>query len=77
VITGEPENPYDRNAVRVLIREALIGYLPRQAAAVVAPTSRPGRRYEVDAVITGGWDRGGGDVGHYGVRVYLPPPDYI
>lgn len=79
VISGEPENPYDPNAVQVLVREELVGYLPRDAAAVVAPrlAARPGRRYEVEAVITGGWDRGRGDVGSYGVRVYLPPPNYI
>lgn len=33
----EPDNEYDRNAIRVLLKEMHIGYLPREIAALLSP----------------------------------------
>lgn len=67
-LVAEPSNPYDRNAVRVEIDGRLVGYLPRQFAgrlsAVLREIEGPAM---CQARITGGWDRGGGDTGSFGV----------
>lgn len=66
----EPSNPYDPNAVRVDIAGQTVGYLDRSAA--VTYRQRGGKRSQCRATINGGWDRGDGDAGHFGVRVQLP-----
>lgn len=66
----ESDNRFDTKAVRVEVRGKRVGYLSRSMA----------RRYRVrfgrrtvycKAKIIGGWDRGGGDSGHFGVRLDL------
>jgi len=64
----EPTNPYDRNAVRVEIDGRLVGYLPKAFASRLAPTLRElAAPAFCQARITGGWDRGRGDTGSFGV----------
>lgn len=65
----EDNNPHDAQAVKVILDGHHVGYLSRADArryrAMPAPPA------EVPALIVGGWDRGDGNVGHYGVRLAL------
>ena len=67
----EDGNPHDSYAVRVDVQGKTVGYLSREAARIwrkgVSST-----RITCSAVIRGGWDRGSGDQGHYGI--WLKPP---
>jgi hypothetical protein len=67
----EDENPYDRFAVRVDIEGLTVGYLPKEAARAWRLTGRSDG-FKCSAVIRGGWDRGRGDGGLFGVRLNLP-----
>ncbi len=70
-LVPEPTNPYDPNAVAVEVRGSTVGYLARDVAPVFkAALARAGfGRATCDAVITGGWDRGDGDRGDFGVQL--------
>jgi hypothetical protein len=71
----EPNNPHDRNAIRVEIDGHHVGYLSRENAVQLRAELRKGKvqgmRLTCDALIVGGWDRGDGDQGHFGVRLDL------
>jgi hypothetical protein len=76
IVRAEPTNRYDPNAVEVLIAGIQVGYIPAYQAADMRQTLQ---RYsineaECDALVLGGWDRGGGDVGYLGVRLDLVRP---
>jgi hypothetical protein len=66
----ETDNQHDANAVRVEIEGKKVGYLSRADAARYRSASGPSPA-SIAALIVGGWDRGGGDRGHYGVRLAL------
>jgi hypothetical protein len=72
----EPDNPYDGNAVAVLIDGLPVGYLPRREAAthrrlIDRATAQHGAA-TCGAVINGGWSRSEeGSEGSYGVRLYF------
>lgn len=75
----EPDNPFDSEAVAVRIGDDLVGHLPRHAARRYRPIVE---RAMADAgvasclaEIRGGWERGHGDVGRFGVVLMLPQPD--
>jgi len=69
-LVPEDDNQHDKMAVRVDVDGKTVGYLSR-------PDARSYRdQYDDDqtrcaAVIVGGWDRGNGDTGHFGVRLSL------
>lgn len=64
----EANNPYDANAVRVCVGEHHLGYLSRESAQTYRV--RIGNaRSSAAARITGGWDRGDGDTGSFGIRI--------
>jgi hypothetical protein len=67
----ENDNPYDPNAVRVDIEGRTVGYLSREYARQyrkqVARLGRPNMIGICAANIRGGWQRRGGNRGHYGV----------
>jgi len=72
----EDDNPYDSQAVVVIVEGNTVGYLDRKLArnfrkqmAEVAP---PGTTAKCPGMIVGGWDRGEGDTGHFGVKLDLP-----
>ena len=76
IVLPEDSNLSDKQAVRVDISGATVGYLTREDA-------RRWRRWLVrkglelspvtcKALITGGWNRGGDDWGHFGVRLDFP-----
>jgi hypothetical protein len=71
VLILEDSNPYDDKAVRVDIDGRTVGYLSRKHARQYRKQVPVGTM-TVDAMIVGGWNRGGGDVGHYGVKLDLP-----
>ena len=72
----EPNNPYDPNAVRVEIDGLTLGYLTRHSAPAFRAMLRS-RYGAVDrayaaGVVRGGWDRGHGDTGDFGVTLDVP-----
>lgn len=72
----EPTNRYDPNAVKVQIDGATVGYLSRDTAKALLKTlAEDGFSAAVaNAVIVGGWDRGGDDVGSFGVKLNAVSP---
>lgn len=71
-------NEHDSNAVGILIDRMVVGYVPREKAAEIRseilrinPEQRP---VTCNAKIVGGWDRGRGDSGHYGVKLSISKP---
>lgn len=75
-LTLDDENVHDRNAVKVTVDGHQVGHLPREAAKAFRRTVRYGElaeheTFECAALINGGWDRGGGDSGNFGVKLDL------
>lgn len=72
----EDSNPKDPKAVRVDVDGRPVGYLSREVARQYRTRLADAGHPQVDAfckaVIRGGWDRGGGDTGHFGVWLDLP-----
>lgn len=76
VLQPEPDNPYDKNAVAVVVEGKQIGYLPKVMAAVVhtslvALSSATGKFVGCRCEVVGGWDRGPADRGKFGVRLFF------
>jgi hypothetical protein len=70
VLHCENDNRYDPKAVRVEIGGRRVGYLARDHARIYR--RRFGQRsVHCGGLVVGGWDRGGGDAGHFGVRLDL------
>jgi hypothetical protein len=71
VLVLEDDNRYDPKAVCVTIDGWTVGYLSRdKARAFRARLRRDGARgceFPCKANVRGGWDRGGGDCGYFGV----------
>lgn len=72
------DNEFDPNAVGVMIDGNPVGYVPghlteafRKEILAVNPDLHP---MLCSAKIVGGWDRGDGDEGHYGVKLSLSRP---
>ena len=72
------DNPFDPQAVAVRIEDRLVGHLPRDAAPVYRPiiegSIQSSGVASCRAEIRGGWERAQGDVGRFGVVVFLPRP---
>jgi hypothetical protein len=72
----EDSNAYDRNAVRIDVDGATVGYLPRDSAKVyrqrLKEAGHPRLYATCNAVIRGGWDRGHGNAGSFGIWLDLP-----
>lgn len=71
VLTCENHNRFDPKAVRVDVQGWQVGYLSRALARLHR------RKFALRTVhcrgkIVGGWDRGGGDTGHFGIALDLP-----
>lgn len=73
-LVREADNQYDANAVMVLLGNQKVGYIARELAADVgALIDSAGDNHVVCAAyLRGGWDRGGGDTGQFGIQVVLP-----
>jgi hypothetical protein len=85
VLLPEPTNRYDANAVRVAVipwagstGSGVVGYLSREDAIDYRPVidrlAAVGRLAAGAVSLTGGWDRGGDDRGHIGVRLHIDTP---
>jgi len=72
----EDTNPHDNQAVVVKIDGSVVGYLDRKNARayreMLAGVGYAGHPAVCAAIIVGGWDRGGGDEGHFGVKLDMP-----
>jgi hypothetical protein len=71
-------NPHDLNAIGVMVDGKPVGFLPRdvteQLRADILRINPDRRPVTCNAKIVGGWDRGDGDEGHYGVKLSLSQP---
>lgn len=78
-LVPEPGNPADPDAISVQIGGRTVGYLSRLDSARLrsAVAVAIGRSGEAScmATIVGGWERGHGDIGLFGVRLHLGIPD--
>jgi len=76
ILVHNDKNPYDNKAVVVSIDGDIVGYLSKKDARkfrkLMADAGGPGSPAVCDALIVGGWDRGGGDEGYFGIRLDLP-----
>ena len=77
----ENDNPHDSMAVRVDIQGQTVGYLSREHARQyrrqLERAGYPSTDAYCNARIRGGWDRGEGDQGQYGVFLDLPIDDWV
>lgn len=78
-LMAEPTNAYDPNAVMVQIGGSIVGYLNRADAVAYKPVLEAVGRmgypaFGCHASLTGGWDRGAGDRGSFGVVLHLASP---
>ncbi|MDQ3106962.1 MAG: hypothetical protein M3Q68_04075 [Actinomycetota bacterium] len=64
----------------VFVQSLKVGYIPRENAAlyqaVLLDLHGQGRYGWCDGFVTGGWDRGDGDTGKFGLELDLAPPDW-
>ena len=58
LLSREPTNTFDPNAIRATINSAMVGYIGRDLAAIAAPILDGGgfSSIEVFGLIRGGWD---------------------
>jgi hypothetical protein len=82
VLWPEPTNQYDGNAGRVRVDGLLVGYLAREEAARYSAVlqrmqNKIGATGACKASIVGGWDRGGGDSGHFGIWLDIASPQAL
>lgn len=75
-LTLQDDNPHDKYAVCVTIQGHPVGHLSRDDARAFRRLVRYGELslsevFECAAKVCGGWDRGEGDIGAFGVRLNL------
>lgn len=74
ILVREPGNPYDENAVRVDVADLPVGHLSRQDAprfhAIIQRLAKAGVPAICRAELTGGWDKGAGDRGSFGMDIH-------
>jgi hypothetical protein len=84
VLSSEPDNPYDANAIQIQIDGERVGYVSRQDNVSLREKLRAAgvtEDVQCRAEIAGGWYRGAADFGEFGLRLDLtfpldvrPPP---
>jgi hypothetical protein len=78
-LVPDDDNPYDPHALAVVIGDHLVGHLPRRVARAYRPVVEHAISAHGEATcraeVRGGWERPHGDVGRFGVVVWLPLPD--
>ena len=79
ILIHEDNNPHDNQAISINIHGKKVGHLSRSDARKyrkeMERASYPGVTATCSAMIVGGWNRGGGDQGHFGVKLDLPTDD--
>lgn len=78
VVVRDLSNTYDANAVAVYIDESRVGYIAKDEAkefcdAIKRSGFDSNSAFDVQAMIVGGWKRGNGDEGKFGVRLNVDP----
>lgn len=81
LLIPEPDNPHDGNAVAVWIEGGQVGHLSRHDAQILQAkiidiNQTRQRAVACRGLILGGWDGGGGDRGHFGVKIFIDPADF-
>ena len=80
-LIAEPDNPYDPNAVAVLISGRKCGHLGRADAPRWAPALARARELglvlSARAAVIGGWQRPDGTWADYSIRLYVPSPEKV
>ena len=76
LLIPEVDNPYDKNAVRVEIGGEKVGQLSSENAEQYR-ISFGNIVGQCPAKIVGGWDRGDGEEGHFGVKLKVVWPPKI
>ena len=75
-LVPDPSNRFDPDAVAVEIDERLVGYVRREDVEWLRPLLDDSLDMHglatCEAVIRGGWDRGRGEIGWFGVTLLLP-----
>lgn len=75
IISLDPTNPHDKNAVKVTINQKTVGYFDRDKAMkfnlYLKEKGMSSISLLVDAMIVGGWVDGKSE-GHYGVKLDVP-----
>lgn len=78
VLTPDPDNEHDPNAVAVSIDGGRVGFLGREDAArylaALEEAGYAGQAVKVAAIVKGGWRTNQHDSGHFGVWLALPWP---
>ena len=76
ILLYQYDNPHDNQAIAVTIKGKIVGHLDRKMARLFRGAMKKinleGYSSVCKAIIVGGWDRGDGDEGHYGVRLGFP-----
>lgn len=67
-LVPEPTNPKDPSAVAAYVRGTQLGYLSKLSARDFVARNGTARR-QMHGTIVGGWDRGDGDTGHFGLKL--------
>lgn len=80
-LVPEPSNRFDKQAVAVQVGGRTVGHLSREDARAYRPIldkhAAEGKVPFCNATIRGGWDRGCGDVGSYGIDLELASPEAL
>jgi hypothetical protein len=71
LLVPNPKNPYDPNAIAVVISSEVVGYVPSNIAPSLKYALRVGGYIAAGcaAKIVGGWARADGDIGDFSVRL--------
>jgi hypothetical protein len=80
ILTPEPTNPHDPNAVQVRVEQQLVGYLDRETAARLRPVldaiaSADRARVAVPCRVTGGFRLRDGSRSHVGLQLLFSPTE--
>lgn len=76
MLQHEEGNPHDQNAIAAFVGKKQVGYMRSEDSQTFRDflEKNGATNAECDARIIGGWDRGGGDNGNFGVRLNLSWP---
>lgn len=79
LLSPEPSNRHDNNAIKIVVRGQTVGYVARDLTSEIHSALRDARCGEgvAKAVIIGGWRRNRGDEGHFGIFLDISDPPEI
>jgi hypothetical protein len=78
LLAPDDSNPHEPNTVRIVIDGRTVGYFPAPTSGelrkALSSLGAEGKPVYCRAKIVGGWDRGNGDIGYFGVKLNLVWP---